>query len=82
MEYEGTISGPDTSQQSWKKKLREEAVQVWQGLHMITKAIEPALPQPAKLAFQIFNIISDAAVVSFAIQSESALISRPEIHGQ
>ena len=58
----------DGTQSQWKQEICKKAKQTWQGLHKIAKIIAPMVPPPFKVPLELFNTISDVAVVRFHSQ--------------
>jgi hypothetical protein len=47
----------------WKQGLAKKSKDVWQGLHKLATIIAPMVPEPFKGPLELFNTISDVAVV-------------------
>lgn len=56
-------SPSDGTRAHWKQEICKKARDTWQGLHKIAKIIAPMVPVPFKGPLELFNAISDVAVV-------------------
>ena len=58
----------DGTQSQWKQEICKKAKHTWKGLHKIASIIAPMVPPPFNSPLELFNNISDVAVVRFHSQ--------------
>ena len=58
----------DGAQSKWKQEICEKAKHTWQGLYNIANIIAPMVPPPFNGPLELFNTISDVAMVRFHSQ--------------